>query len=421
MKKIICSIFLLNLLLIAFSHSGFTVDIAGSESDCQPLVYDLDDDGQLEFVVAFNNGLLKLYENDGTEILNVFWARHLSGPAQEKVAIFPGENEKQIIVTTYNGKVYSIDVTGEKTEGWEEEIDINGINSKNFILSAPEIDAENNKIFFTSQVGKVYVVDKKKNYLWQYQTDGPVSSSVIYEDIDGDGIPEIIFKSDNGTVYVFNSDYKMLSGWPVTVKENYYSMPYPINVADINNDGNKEIVFPTNKFKDKYYVYIMGNDGNIISKIETDSKIYKKIELNDIDSDGVKDLVYSDVEGKLFIKNIQGKNIKGWPVNELKKIKGKPYLIDIDGDGKAEVVVVGTSDGLNYYIRAYTSDGKRVGDEYLIGNLSDILDFNCFYLGDADDDGYLDAVFVNDGKLQLIPTSYFTPVKLKIMGVEYEY
>jgi hypothetical protein len=153
-------LFVIIIISQTYSHDGFAVDVSGNESDCQPLVYDLDDDGQLEFVVAFNNGLLKLFENDGTEILNGFWARHLSGPAQEKVTVFPGENEKQIIVTTYNGKVYSIDVNGKKSDGWEEEIDVNDINSKNFILSSPEIDAENNKIFFTSQAGKVYVVDK---------------------------------------------------------------------------------------------------------------------------------------------------------------------------------------------------------------------------------------------------------------------
>ncbi len=88
----------------------------------------------------------------------------------------------------------------------------------------------------------VYV---SNNFLagWPQQLNAPGSIVPAVEDLDGDGMDEIIVGTSRG-VYVYSSDGNIFPGWPQDTSQDFRSA---CAVADLNSDGRKEVVISSNR------------------------------------------------------------------------------------------------------------------------------------------------------------------------------
>jgi subtilisin family serine protease len=147
----------------------------------------------------------------------------------------------------------------------------------------------------TSVQQRLVFIDQEMASGWpRYFGYGDLSSPII-ADINRDGQNEIIFSViHSGMVYVLRADGSSMPGWPRHLGEFFRSGPA---VADLTGDGKLEIVI-----------------GSVNSG-------------------------WPPPDNFLHVLRYDGSDLPGWPVNVARQNLGTPALGDLDGDGLPEVLV----------------------------------------------------------------------------------
>ena len=303
-------------------------------------VYDLDGNGTLEIVVnaAVNSKVNTwVYEHDGT--LRPGWPQ-LSGDGaawgvfNDNVAIsdLDGDGTGEIIVPSDVHYIcaYEPDGTqipahsmyGDKTWGevgiWESlEIELrgwgkcNGVREESYrtnFCHSPAVIADVNQDgtvevvatgnvydchagYPPSRYSGVYIFNADRSrfnaggYDWQsvpvdtgaplvenYSTIESVHSNPAIADLDGDGNLEILYPSYDGRMHAFWLDKTEHHNWPYAVYTggNYRFASEPV-VADLDNDGHPEVIFASWVQKGTYQtgkLHILDYQGNLLQEVD---------------------------------------------------------------------------------------------------------------------------------------------------------
>jgi hypothetical protein len=235
-----------------------------------------------------------------------------------------------------------------------------------------------------------------------------------------------------------------------TLVENQF-VNYGHNAAsgDIDNDGDLD-VFQNGRFQGGLFDFVLNNggrsfsQGNLLSDFEYNSKrstffndIYTS-ELRDLNGDGFEDkdddnMPFEPAHGKILFSNSSGqyllKNIKYFPHVESFDIGLDFNFIDIDLDGREEILVLRTGDGTlgekieggdvnqnigrtnyysGYFIQVVDIDQEPnlidMTDQYMDGNGQsgvphgcDNLSFTWLQIGDYDNNGQIDLYGLKSG------------------------
>ena len=196
-------------------------------------------------------------------------------------------------------------------------------------------------------------------------------SSPAVGDIDGDGLPEVIFGTDSppwegeggpapdytkATVWAINGDSTNVPGWPVTTAQAIQSPPA---LGDIDRDGRLEVVVGTGTGvpgTGGYKVCAWNGDGSPVSgwPRTTAGNMPAPPALGDLDGDGDLEIVIgcgteADTSCKwLYAWHHDGSSVANFPVQPpynswdtgYTSIPFGPVLADYDGDGEVEILVV---------------------------------------------------------------------------------
>ena len=282
---------------------------------------------------------------------------------------------------------------------------------------------------------------------------GEVSS--VMEDLDGDGVFELITPTSEGIVRVFNDQGDPLPGWPAWTgalpgqdpnsEQNYLgsaaytsgalfplrhqTIQFGVAVGDLEGNGGKDIVVST--LNGEVYAWDAGGNlkaGFPLAIDPTNSEnpawrvqrgIFSPPVLVDLDHDAGKDLeiVVAAMDQWVYAWHHDGTPLAGWPVlcrdegAQKARIVSTPAVGDLDGDGEPEVVVTtneGYADtGRMYAIRAAGYEHPQ--SAYVPGwpvSLFTIMDDYLPYIGqgtpaspalaDIDDNGDVEVV-INSG------------------------
>lgn len=167
----------------------------------------------------------------------------------------------------------------------------------------------------------VWCADDQAVHIWMsssdiiktYPTDALIECAPALADLDGDGKPEIIVGTDSGKVFAMNWQGQAPSGWESGIKLNSSGL-YPVQsspvVGDINGDGKVEVVVGCNDG----HVYAIYNDGvkhmsnghsvgpiawagSCVPPGETTANIYTAPVIDDIDNDGLVDILVAGDKG----------------------------------------------------------------------------------------------------------------------------
>ncbi|MFH1750256.1 MAG: S8 family serine peptidase [Candidatus Micrarchaeota archaeon] len=201
-------------------------------------------------------------------------------------------------------------------------------------------------------------------------------SNVIVDDLNGDGLMEILLDGSEGT-YVWNSIGEMQEGWPIVNRQ--FPLVTPSSVGDINNDGQKEIVSCFNKSHPAV-------DGDLTKIRLVSVRDFRGVPLPNF---------------PLTLSVGSGSDYGGWGVD-----CGIPLLADIDGDGYLEIIFnlallehYGSVERNSFITYAINSDGSFVpGWPHVFSNDDPDFDYgfarNAPALGDVDGDGQPELVIV---------------------------
>ena len=179
---------------------------------------------------------------------------------------------------------------------------------------------------------------------WPYQEQDVIHGGQVVADLDGDGDKELVFPSASG-VQVLQPDGTSLPGWPIQLDADSSCTP---SVADIDRDGDLEIIIGT----DSGSVYIFDGDGARIvngTRIVTDdkevvtaragAKIEGAIALGNLDANGDLELVAATSDGYIHVWDMDGNELGNWQVRSDESVPSAPTMADINNDGKLEIVV----------------------------------------------------------------------------------
>ncbi len=170
------------------------------------------------------------------------------------------------------------------------------------------------------------------------------SRGLVFEDLDADGTLEIITSSTDGYIYAWDYSGTPVSGFPVATIE----MPqYAPSVADLDADGDMEIVQFTRGWTSGGRFYIFDHEGNVLPGFPVninDNNVSDSPTIADLDNDGLMEIIVPERAypiTSLHIFEADGSGWGGnWPVS-LDHIPASCAAVgDVDADGQPEICIL---------------------------------------------------------------------------------
>ena len=230
------------------------------------------------------------------------------------------------------------------------------------IYSSPlilDIDQDgSDEIVFGSDDYSVYALGSDGSEEWSFATGSQVRGSAAAADLEGDGDIEIVFCSKDQKCYILNSDGSLQAEYSA----NGFLMTAPA-LRDLDGDGDLEIIF--GGFAK--YLYVIHHDGTDFGSfpLYVDESIMVAPAVGDIDNDGSEEIVVGTWSNNVWAFELDGTVVSGFPYSTGNKINSDPALADLDGDGTLEILV-GSDDNYFYSIN---SDGSERFSVYSSGDV----------------------------------------------------
>ena len=329
-------------------------------------------------------GVLDKLQNKSSLTLNQTWAFDAASPimASPISVADPAKGTKDIIFGTKDGKVFMLDDNAKLK--WKFNIDekISKVDlmfldeeSLKSIAGSPtiaDLEKDNkNKVIFSSEIGKLYVLDIQGKLLWDFKVKAPIKSSPAAFDINNDGKQEIlfgaldkyfyaltpkgkvlwayytdteieascavlesqkglqiIFGGADGTIFSLDPEGKLL--WKYKTKGRIVAKPV---CGRIYGDERQFIVIGSNDT----YLYVLNEHGLLEWSFKTEGKIQASACLAYVNDDKKLEIVFGSCDDVLYLLSANGGKI--WSYETDFWIASSPIVADVNGDGRLEIVV----------------------------------------------------------------------------------
>ncbi|NLK49938.1 MAG: T9SS type A sorting domain-containing protein [Candidatus Cloacimonetes bacterium] len=197
---------------------------------------------------------------------------------------------------------------------------------------------------FTVQF-EITLIDNR--FPWDCQV-GTRSAPIVY-DFDGDGSLDIMYLDVYGDAYILSKEGEQTGGFELDEEQNIMRS---FAMGDINGDGIPELVFTSRTGK----VYATALDGTPVFEYGIGSSFLFTPVLADIDGDGVNEIIAHSLDKKLYALKGDGSLVDGFPVTFGASLPSEMAAADIDGDGSMEIIL-GTQSGELHVIKG---DGQNL-------------------------------------------------------------
>ena len=361
-------------------------DIGGC-GDVAPLIYDMNNDGQLDVIV---NGSCNptIFCIDGSSG-NLIWSQPSGGgDSPPTAADIDQDGMPEVLFGNFNGeirilngedgstaKVIQANPNGNAIQTEPTLVDVNA-DGKLDILAAN---------FFNDNGLFVWAFDYESGMpIWTNEKLLPDADFHAYHggaiaDIDNDGLPEYVIGSGAGFITAINLE----DGSELWTKELNASLMSAITIADLDADEELEIIFNNNDhitFDERIWV-VNGADGLEEWSYPVNFSSFRGMSISDINGNGQLDLVSGHFMGMLRVVEPYSGLI--WELNLRDEFEyanefpwfetdHQPLIADFDQNGTMDVFVVA---GYGTYIPDSLNTGKAFMVEAGIGNCPEWLMF----------------------------------------------
>ena len=348
-------------------------DIGGC-GDVAPLIYDVNNDGQLDVVVngSCNPTIFCIDGNSGSLI----WSQPSGGgDSPPTAADIDGDGMPEVLFGNFNGQVRVLN--GE--DGSTAKI-IQANPNGNAVQTAPtlvDVNADGQldimaANFFNDNGLFVWAYDYDTGLpIWTNEKSNPEADFHAYHggavaDIDNDGLPEYVIGSGAGIIYAINlEDGSDL--WEVSLNA---SMMSAVAIADLDGDGELEVIFNNNDyitFDERIWV-LNGADGTAEWSYPLIFPAFRGLSISDIDGNGQLDLLSGHFMGML--RAVEPYTGLIWEVNLRLEFEDaddfpwfetdhQPLIADFDQNGTMDVFAVAG-------YGTYTPDSLNTGRAFML-------------------------------------------------------
>ncbi|GAA0757443.1 VCBS repeat-containing protein [Ideonella azotifigens] len=348
---------------------------------------DLNGDGVDEYISLCNDGKLVA---EGPAYAG--WSLKSVGGYELAVGQMDGDAAMEIVSSS--GKVIDADTHQVQWNYSKGFGDVLAIDSDG--------DGRAELISVTSDRLSVYDVAKKAGQWWLALTD---VEAVGQGDLDGDGVPEVLVGSAQGTAV---RAFSLVARKSIGLIQAPESGTMAITVADVNGDGVKDLLWSSggNSSSGPYRLHLGDWQSQSIrwQTVDLHGPFIGPV-VGDLDGDGVPEIVMastsSDSYGggrlvvfdsdKLKVRAISDPLGVSFQISDIK-------LRDLDGTGRLKIVVAG-GDGIQGQLRAYNfkanSSFKLVMSNVDAGAPSGT--FRALEVADVDGDGAVEVLVAGNG------------------------
>tara|TARA_Y100001970_G_scaffold134911_2_gene166014 strand:+ start:808 stop:3165 length:2358 start_codon:yes stop_codon:yes gene_type:complete len=232
----------------------FAINIDGTDVDGFPII--LDEKMQKGVALAdFNNNgkddIVVGTDSDNIYLINDDGSIEFSFLTEDKIRSAPiiidVNNQKIIVVGSKDGSLYAINESGDLHFQFETD---------GAIYTSPTVLEYSNNlmIFFGNDEGELFALDIYGNPYEGFPIDfleqdillpfNSVSGSIVFEDLDANNIPEIIFGDESGKLNILKAtnsdfiDFSYYNNFPIS---NTFAYASSVNIYDIDNDNDLEV------------------------------------------------------------------------------------------------------------------------------------------------------------------------------------
>jgi len=346
---------------------------------------DLNKDGTPEMVMGLDGiGVVALFGN-GTVMWMHTLATEMEPSLAPSVAELKSGDEPSIVLPTANGTVYLLSgtngdvvwssVVGNTIERPAAVADLDGDDRREIVVTSWEN--------WTRYVSVLNSVDG--TVVWQVVWDADENDSTlsmpVIADVDRDGTQEVIVTSRT-TVVELNGDDGS-KHWVIPRGGNHINPSVPPAVADVNGDGQLDIVFTIDFM---YVRAVNGLDGSLLWTFDVYSSfgfVYHVLAA-DLDDDRGMEVAISTLTSGVMCLNGEDASVQWVHMITDMNIYGQyaPAVGNVNEDGRLDVIVP-CFPGANIYAISPKETGHVVCWQPR-GGASDF--HNTFAVGDIDSD-----------------------------------
>jgi len=330
-----------------------------------PTLGDANRDGSLDILLAVNKQL-RCYDLAGKEK----WRYNVGKDIESfpTVADLDLDGKNEIIFGANDNFLRCLDANGKlkwkfETRSWI----VRGVAVGNLI------NDEKPEIVFGSMDSHLYCLDYKGEEKWNYEAEDWIASSPVIADVDANGANDVVFSSDDGNVYCVNRYGN--EKWKTTYSEPEARVQPYLAVGDIDGDRRLETVLATKNGQLNVYNY---NGGQILNS--NYGAIQGAPLLADINNDGQQEIIFGTADG--YLRGLTQTGSQRFAVKLGGEFVSSPTIGDFDGDGKWEIYAANAMDkaGFLYGYEMNTLGGTSMwptlkGDPYRTGFVPNARDY----------------------------------------------
>ena len=387
---------------VSLNQTGFPFD-SNSEVKPSALVVDFTNNGENELIFGDNNGLIHVVDIYGNELIddtfpydtgNQIWGSLSAG-------YIDSDDILDIAVTSKSKHLYILDKNGLKLD----------YNANKFLIGTPALgnlddDADLEIVFGSfSSSPKLYAVNIDGSDVEGFPVDlEKAYSGVALADFNGNGKDDIVVGTEQDEIFLVYDDGLIAPGFPFVTSDKIRSAPSIINTGDsqfilacseddsiygINDDGSLKFSFeaddelhtsPSFLESSQGLMIFFGSDNGTLYSIDINGDLHDgypvlsgnnnyggivgSIIFDDLDSDGLAEIVYGDENGYLHIlKSLDDSysdlnSYSNFPAQNTFAYASSANIKDIDMDGDLEVFAGTTGDVVVYDIKENSTSGE---------------------------------------------------------------
>ena len=306
-----------------------------------------------------------------------------------------GDPDEELVLTHRSGILFGFDVASN-TILWET--DLGQPMAQYSFVTAGDVDGDGlDEVVVTTLSGWAICLDSDGSILWRTRVHtvdrsiAPELSQSAIGDINNDGFAEIVYGTATHHLIALDGHGRVV--WDSIAPPHQMSRT-SVLLTDANQDGKAEVYSMSSMLSPgKGLVCVNGKDGDLLWTGLTVGKAYlgcKPVRF----SDGTYGTLACDKGGNIHAHRADGS--LAWHT----RVSGRgiyypPAVADLDGDGRAEVVVT---------IRSSSQDGKGANWYVLDADTGELLGgyphgegFPAPAVGDIDGDGVLEVLIMSSG------------------------